>query len=455
MSNTEHPQISRCRDLAMAGAWKNPFFLIPLGAIEWHEANDPKTCKTMQIVSRIKGQGGDATPEINLYINCEWVRGVPDREVFGVLAHEIMHSLLRHHQRAGGKKLDIWGQATDMAINSALIQSNIPLPDYCLKPPADHADDAAEELYTLLDTGEIPQPKGYDPDKVGAGCQPMKGDPNAGGEQGKKSDEDSDDEGQGKGDGKGDEDEGEGEGQGDGSGDGEGEGQGEGHGEGGDGSSDEDRVWGEMIAQAQHHSRGSGSAKVMARIFAPKPSKTKWERLLMSTASRANARAGRDQQTYKRVNRRSEDIIFPGWESKRPSICAIIDSSGSVSDEMLRSAIQSVKDCAKVSGVRVFLVLHDWVAYHADWVKPETSVETLSGLCSQRGGTNAAPAFEKVSDSGGRFDSLVYLTDGEVGTYPDKPDNVRNVIVGIVGDRPSQYRAHIPDSWREIMVDVE
>jgi predicted metal-dependent peptidase len=447
MSNTEHPQISRCRDLAMAGAWKNPFFLIPLGAIEWHEANDPKTCPTMQIVSRIKGTGGDATPEINLYINCEWTKGVPDKQIFGVLAHEIMHSLLRHHARAGGKKLDIWGQATDMAINAALIQSNIELPDYCLKPPHDHFEDAAEELYTLLDTGEIPQPKGYDPNKVGAGCQPSKQDPNGG----QKSDEDG--EGEGQGDGEGDE-EGEGQGNGGGSG-GDGQGDQDGQGEGGDGDSDSDRVWGEMIAQAQHHSRGTGAAKVMARIFAPKPSKTKWERLLMSTASRANARAGRDQQTFKRVNRRSQDIIFPGWESKRPAICAIIDSSGSVSDEMLRSAIQSVKDCARVSGVRVFLVLHAWEAYYADWVKPETSVEALSGLCIDRGGTHAEPAFQAVRDCAGRFDSLVYLTDGEVGTYPEKPDNVRNVIVGIVGDRPSTYRAQVPDSWREIMVDVD
>lgn len=439
MSNAEHPQLSRCRDLAMAGAWKHPFFLIPLGAVEWHEAKNPKEVPTMMIHSRIKGEGGEASPEINLYINCEWVKGVPDKEIFGCLAHEIMHSLMRHHARSGGKKPEIWAQASDMAINSAILQSGIPLPDFALKPPASHADDAAEELYTLLDTGEIPPPKGYDPNKVGAGCQPRKTDPNA------------------EGDGQGDSDE-EGDGQGDGGqGDGEGDGQGQGNspGQGQSNSGDEERVWGEMIAQAQHHSRGTGTAKVMARIFAPKPSKTKWDRLLMSTASRANARAGRDQQTYKRVNRRSQDIIFPGWESKRPSICAIIDSSGSVSDEMLRSAIQSVKDCAKVSGVRVFLVLHDWVAYYADWVKPETSVEALSSLCTNRGGTSPDQAFQRVAEAAGRFDSLVYLTDGEVGQYPDKPDNVRNVIVGIVGDRPSTYRAQVPDSWREIMVDVD
>lgn len=461
MSNL-HPQVQRCYDLALAGAWKHPFFLIPLGHVQWHEAKDPERVKTMAVVSRIVGKGGDAHPEINLYINCDWVKGVPDKQVFGVLCHEIMHSMLRHHQRNGGRNLETWGQATDMAINASLLQSGIELPEYALKPPPGHEEDAAEELYTLLDQGEIQKPKGYDPDKVGAGCQPEKTDPNAeepgqgkGGDDSKGDQKSEDDQGDGDGNGSGDGDQnGDSDSDGGGSGSGDGDDQ-DGQGQSGDGDSNGDRVWGEMIAQAQNASRGTGAAKVMARVFAQKPSKTKWDRLLKSAASRANARSGRDQQTYKRVNRRSQEIIFPGWESKRPAIVAVIDSSGSVSDPMLESAINSVKDCARVSGVRIFLVLHAWDVYFADWVKPETSVEEISKLCNDRGGTNAEPAFRAVRECAAKFDTLVYCTDGEVGQYPEKPENVRNVIVGILGDRPSGYRAMCPDTWREIMVDID
>jgi predicted metal-dependent peptidase len=447
MSTNLHPQIQRCYDLALRGAWHHPFFLIPLGHVEWNEGK-PETCQTMQVHSRITGKGRDAKPEIGLWINPEWVKTVPDDQIFGCLAHEIMHSLMRHHERIGDKNRETWGKAADMAINASLVQSGIKLPPYALLPPHGHEEDAAEELYSLLEAEEIQQPKGYDPGKVGAGCMPQKHAPQdeqGQGEGGQDSNGDASGSSQGSG-------EGEGEGSGGGNGDGEGEGEGQGSGEG---EGNGDRVWGEMIAQAQTASRGTGSAKVMARVFTPKPSKTKWERLLRSAANRATARGGRDQQTYARVSRRSGDIVLPGWQSNRPSISVMIDSSGSVSDEMLRSALTAVKECARISGVKIFLAVHAWECYFADWLKPEITVEQISALCTDRGGTNCEGAFKAIAEARGRFDQCVYLTDGEVGTYPEKPDNVKNMIVGILGNRPSTFRAAVPDAWREVLVEIE
>lgn len=441
-----HPQLQRCYDQAIKGAWHHPFFLIPLGHCEWHEGN-PETVDTMCVVTKVAKVQGESKPEINLYINTEWVKGLPDDEIFGVLCHEILHGLLRHHERGGGKKEDIWGQAADMAINASLVQSSIKIPKSGLLPPQGHYEDAAEELYSLLDTGEIEPPKGYDPNKVGQGCMPKKSDPNQG-----NGDQDGDQEGQGNGQGQGDQD-----GQGD-DGNGGGNGQGDqGQGQGQSEGPGNDRAWGELIAQSQAMSRGTGTAKVMARLFKPKPIKTQWQKLLNKVARRACANGGRDTQTFRRINRRSfdSDFTLPGWQSQRPSISAIIDSSGSVSDEMLRAALTSVKECMRVSGVRVFLALHDGVCYYADWVSPETSVEQLSQLCSARGGTDPLQAFQKVGEAKGRFDACVYLTDGEVGRYPDKPLNVKRMIVGIVGDRDSNWRAEIPAGWQEVLVEVE
>ncbi len=438
-----HPQLERCYEIAIKGAWHQPFFLIPLGHCEWHEG-DPKLTKTMQVAPIVK----DGKPEIHLYINTEWVKGLPDDEIFGVLCHEIMHPMLRHHERDGGKKRDLWAQAADMAINAALVTSGIKIPAVGLLPPREHYESSAEEIYCALDDGEIEPPQGFDPDQVGAGCMPDKN--TQGQEKGS--------EGQDPGEGGGAPGEGQGDDPGEGEGDGEGDGQGQGdkpsQSQGQGGGAGDDRAWGEMIIQAQTMSRGTGTAKVMGRLFKPAEIKTKWERLLKRCASQAIARGGRDVQTFQRVNRRSVDVILPGWQSNRPAICAIIDTSGSVSDEMLRASLTSVKECARVSGVRIFLALHDGVCYYADWVKAETTVENLSKLCNARGGTDPREAFEKVGAARGKFDACVYLTDGEVGEYPDKPRNVKRMIVGVVG-KVSPYRAKIPQGWQEIAVEVD
>jgi predicted metal-dependent peptidase len=429
-----HPQLQRCYDLAIKGAWQHPFFLIPLGHCEWNEGN-PELTKTFSIACSVK-QG---KPEINLYINTEWAKSLPDEEVFGVLAHEILHAMLRHHERGGGKDQEIWGQAADMAINSSLVQAEIKIPKVGLLPPREHWEESAEDLYTLLQQDQIPKPKGYDPDKATQGCMPKPG--SDGEEPGSQKGQDQSGEGDGDGSGNG-----EGEGGGEGSGDQPGEGQGRGQG-------NSDRAWGEMIAQSQSYSRGTGAAKVMAKLFQPKPIKTLWARLLRKVANRAQAKGGRDTQSYQRVNRRNQgDIIFPGWLSTSPSISVIIDTSGSVSDEMLRSSLSSVKEIAETTSVKIFLALHDGECYYADWIKPETTVESLSKLCGQRGGTCPREAFERVGEARGRFDACVYLTDGEVGTFPDKPQNVKRMIVGVVGD--GKYRTKTPDSWQEVLVEV-
>jgi predicted metal-dependent peptidase len=435
-----HPQLQRCYDLALRGAWHHPFYLIPLGHCEWFEG-DPKETQTMAVHTRLVKDGGEQKPEIQLHINTDWAAGLPDDQVFGVLAHEILHALLRHHERSGGKNLETWGQAADMAINAALVQSDIKIPPAGLLPPRENFEDAAEELYELLDKQEIPKAKNYDPNKVGQGCMPKKSAPG----QGEDQDENSDGEGSGSG-------------QSDDPGDGQGQEGGEsGQAEGQCSSPGTERAWGEMLAQAQVHARGTGSAKVLARLFKPKPIKTQWAKLLNKIARRANARGGRDNQTWSRINRRSfeGDFTLPGWQSNRPAIAAIIDSSGSVSDEMLRASITSVIDCVKFSGVRCFLALHDGECYYADWIRPETSVEQLSRLCGQRGGTDPKGAFKAIGEAKGRFDACVYLTDGEVGTYPDKPLNTKRMIVGIVGDSKSSYRSKCPDGWQEVDVEVE
>jgi predicted metal-dependent peptidase len=373
----------------------------------------------------------EGKPEIHMWINPEWVAGIKDDEIFGCLCHEIMHCLLRHHDRGGGKSREEWAQAADMAINASLAESQIKLPPGVLYPPAEHKDAPAEELYDLLVQNKIPRPKNYSSGLVGRGCMPS---PSQDGSEPGQSQKDSDGTGADEGS--------EGEDPSNGS-------------SGSNDTNDANRAWGEMIAQAASYSRGTGCAKVMARVFAPKPTKTKWARLMRQVANRASSKGGRDTQTFSKTHRRSggSDFILPGWQSTSPAISVIMDTSGSVSDEMLRSSLTAVFEIAKTTSIRIFLALHDGDCYFSGWIKPETTVENLSALCGQRGGTDPAEAFEAIGKARARFDVCVYLTDGEIGaSYPNKPQNVKRMIVGIVGD--SSGRTKVRDGWQEILVEI-
>lgn len=438
MAEKLHPELQRCYDIALRGAYRNPFFLIPLGHLEWHEVKEQDRGKvpTMCVTSRITGTGSNKSPELNLYINPDFSATLPDDEIFGCLAHEIMHTILRHHERAGGKKEEFWAQATDMAINEALIQSQIKLPRACLRAPRGHEESAAEEIYSVIYTEEEdqPPPKNYDPGKVGQGCMPAKQDP-TGDNQGQDPSQDQNPSG------------------------GSGSGQDNQDPQSGAGKSEQDsqsdeRVWGEMQAQCANAAAGSGMAPVVARLFARKPSKTTWKRLIRALASKSASTGGRDIQTFQRPNRRSGEIIFPGWKSSKPALAIVIDSSGSVSDSQLEASINSAIDLAKLGTVRVYLVLHTGGVYFEGWVAQGITAGKLAAMCTDRGGTDAHPAFKAVAAVGGHFDYLIYLTDGEMyNGYPERPSNVRKVFLGIVSD--SKYRTPCPDSWREVLVDID
>lgn len=383
-----HPQIQRCYDVALKYAWQHPFFLIPLGHCEWAEMDSG----TMKVTTRLVG----TQPEITLHINPAFVEQLPDAQVFGCLAHEILHVLLGHTGRAEGRDRNLWGAATDMAINVSLTEAGICLPDGCLFPKKPDWLDSADELYDKLPPQSTQNGAGHGGDgepSVGQGCLP-ESEPGPG----------------------------------------------------------EMRALSELAAAAKQQTRGLGSVKSFAKLLAPRPVKIPWKRLLAQVAQRAASAGGRDMQSFQRPSRKSSDIIFPGWKTVKPSLCVIVDTSGSVSDEMLATSLSHVAEIGKLVCARTFLALHDGECYWSGWVPPE-GVGRLSKRCTHRGGTDPAGAFRAVADAGARFDAAVYLTDGEVGAYPAKPSNIRRMVLAIVGG--SRCRTPAPDSWQELLVDLK
>ncbi len=57
----------------------------------------------------------------NLYFNPEWIKDLSDKEMMGLMCHEIMHLAYEHPFRCQSRNLILWNIAADLKINSDLI----------------------------------------------------------------------------------------------------------------------------------------------------------------------------------------------------------------------------------------------------------------------------------------------------------------------------------------------
>jgi predicted metal-dependent peptidase len=367
----------KLRRLASGAGWYHPFFLPPLSQVTFTERTDMP--ETMMI-----------DPEGNLYFHPKDFDRLGDAERAGSVFHELMHPLSRHAQRRGERKQGLWNIAADMTINQFLRTCNVKLPADVYYPPSGMEDLSAESIYDRLKDDPEWQKKGAAAEAAigvngkgtpgvgkGCGCQPSK-DGSVGGEK--------------------------------------------------------EVDWAKAAAQASAQARkaGQGKGDAFIKVLLGRPPGIDWGRYVKGVAQQALSSHGRDQQTMSRRNRRSpQNIIYPGWMAVRARVCVVIDTSGSVSDAMLARAIVHAVALGQVSGLRVFLVIHDDGVQWAGWlagVTPDKVMRTFRG----RGGTNAHEAYRRVAQERTTFDALVHLTDGEL-SWPEKPANVRKMIAAIYG----------------------
>lgn len=73
-----------------------------------------------------------ATDGRNIYYNTKFVESLTSQELFGVLAHEILHICNQHHLRRYSRSPERFNVAADYALNPLLIESGFTLPKGCL-----------------------------------------------------------------------------------------------------------------------------------------------------------------------------------------------------------------------------------------------------------------------------------------------------------------------------------
>jgi len=317
------------------------------------------------------------TAQFEMYYNPDFLAGLPEEHVRGVLKHEFYHLIFEHvtSRKPEGVNHKVWNICADLAINSHLQGE---LPDWVCMPGGPNFEEMplgqSAEWY-LANFPERPENE----DSEGGEGEPGEGEP------------------------------------------GEGSGQLDDHSDWDDANASPAQQAANQMAkerlknamkeaakEANNSAKGWGSmpAEVKKDIIKKLESKVDWRKVLryfIKTSQRASRRS-----SVKRINKRYA-YIHPGKKVQRQAKIAIaIDQSGSVSDDMLASFFGELNGLAKLAEFTVVpfdtVVAEDKIYV---WKKGQSKpAERVS--C---GGTCFNAPTEYVN--GQNFDGVIILTDME------------------------------------------
>jgi len=381
-------------------------------------------------VSHHDGTGKTPTAHVTLdgkiYYNSAYIATLTSGQLLFIVAHEIGHLALCHFERflkAPDRKLA--NIACDMSLNKALLDAGLkdypigalfPLPGMELF----HAERIYDELAKMKREDNLPQEikdilDQDGPTKPGQGCGPQAPE---NGESGNQS-----------------------------------------IGEGGDQSgkgapkSVEDLCadWAETKVQAEQMAIGSGKGSIFLTAGKVPPSRVKWKSVVKRGIEAATASLGRDDQTWVRRGRRSGEHgpQFAGWQATRAKIAVVIDSSGSMSDEMLHIAISETVALSRDCKASIYLAIHDHGLQWGGWLADSVTTGDITKRVSGRGGTCCKEAYANVEQATKRFGYFIHLTDGGIWGWPAWPKNCAKRVVALIG-----HDGDPPSGCRVIKVDI-
>jgi predicted metal-dependent peptidase len=321
-----------------------------------------------------------------------------------VLVHEINHLVREHAERAdalgSGVDHNRWNIATDAAINDDLLRANMPLPEWVVTPANQGLPDAGieESYYATL----APQPP-----QTETGCGSGAGDPRQSWEPGL------DDPGM----------------------------------PGMDPAQvtiTRRRVAQDIRDAATNH-RGTVPAGLErwadSELAAPT---VPWRKVLAGMVRRVAAlTTGRTTYTYSRPGRRRlPSIITPAMRSPKVTIAVVIDTSGSMGEHDLATALAEVNGVVKAVGGRIQVLTCDADASEAKPVRSGRDVRLTGG-----GGTDmrvGIAAAEKLTPA---VDAVVVITDGWT---PWPTTRTRAALIVVLTQDGAQ--ANVPAWARTIVV---
>jgi predicted metal-dependent peptidase len=180
-----------------------------------------------------------------------------------------------------------------------------------------------------------------------------------------------------------------------------------------------------------------------------------WRELLGTAVRSAMSGAGEDY-TYGRPSRRSAGlpgVVLPSLRRRPPRVCVIVDTSGSVSDTELGSAILETAEIVRAVGGRKDLV---------SVLSCDAAAQVTHPLCRSEGiplvgggGTDLCTGFAEALGTNPGPEVIVALTDGFT-PWPGTRPPVRTVV-GLFSRRNSAeesdpgFRPDPPPAWARVV----
>jgi predicted metal-dependent peptidase len=177
--------------------------------------------------------------------------------------------------------------------------------------------------------------------------------------------------------------------------------------------------------------------------------KVDWRRALGSEIRRGLADAsGRVDYSYRRPSRRpGNGVILPSLRHPTPEIAVVVDTSGSMTDDLLARALAEVDGIARRAGLRSALrvLAVDTQVHAVSRVRGGGEVILAGG-----GGTDMGRGIEAAERLRPRPQVIVVLTDGFTPWPASAPPGVR-VVVGLLGE--AAPAGSVPSWARTVVVD--
>jgi predicted metal-dependent peptidase len=183
-----------------------------------------------------------------------------------------------------------------------------------------------------------------------------------------------------------------------------------------------------------------------------------WRQLLgAAVRSAASAPGVGENHSYRRPSRRSAavpGVLLPSLRRTPPRVCVVIDTSGSVSDAELGSALIEVAAIARAVGGRrdlVSVISCDAAARIAVPLRRAENIALIGG-----GGTDLRSGFARALRSRPGPDVIVALTDGQT-PWPSAQPPCRTVVglfprpAGAVDEEDPDYVPDEPPSWARVV----
>ncbi|MGE7387013.1 DUF2201 family putative metallopeptidase [Streptomyces sp. NPDC004126] len=183
-----------------------------------------------------------------------------------------------------------------------------------------------------------------------------------------------------------------------------------------------------------------------------------WRQLLGAAVRAAAGAPGTgENHTYRRPSRRSAGlpgVVLPSLRRMPPRVCVVIDTSGSVSDAELGSALLEVAAISRAVGGRrdlVSVISCDAAAGVAVPLCRAENLELIGG-----GGTDLRSGFARALRSRTRPDVIVALTDGQT-PWPSAQPPCRTVVglfprpLRPVDEDDPDYVPDAPPAWARVV----